>query len=162
MKITKTNGFSLLELMIVLTIFGIMASTASFSWQRYANNANLRTAARQLASDISKMKENAISKMNTTYTISFNKTTNTYTMTGTTADGTTVLNLTTSLASFGKGSSIIFNALPLGGSTCTLTFLSRGTLQPTDGIITLKNNRGSSANIVFTITGKTYVTFSMQ
>jgi len=159
-KITKTNGFTLLELMIVLAIFGIMASTASFYMGRYSNNTKLRTAARDLATDINRMKANAVSNMNITYTISFDKTANTYTMTNLyTASGTPLV--TKSLASSDYGSAYIFS-LPGGGSTYTLTFLARGILSPSAGTLELKNNQGSDAKIIFNITGKTYVTFTMQ
>jgi prepilin-type N-terminal cleavage/methylation domain-containing protein len=160
LKITKTKGFTLLELMIVLTIFGIMASMASFSYQRYVNNTKLRTAARDLVTNINRMKGKAVANMNVTYTISFNKTANTYTMTNPdTVDGTQPVEI--QLTSSDYGSAYIFS-LPGGGSNYTLTFLARGTLNPSSGTLWLKNNRGSDAKIVFNFTGKTYVTFAMQ
>jgi prepilin-type N-terminal cleavage/methylation domain-containing protein len=157
-KIAKAKGFSLIELMIVIVIIVIVATIASFSWQRSVNNTNLRAAARDLVSDINSMQVKAASKTDTPYTIDFNKTANTYTMNGTTV-------VTKSLTSFGPG--IVINTLPLGGAAYTLNFLSRGTLTlstttNTSDTITLKNNRGSSANIIFYITGKPYVTFTMQ
>ena len=152
----KTNkGFSLVEIMIVIAIIGVLATIATFSWQRYVSNTNLRTAARDLASDFNSMRQNAVSKLDTTHTIVFDSAANTYTMSGTTIQ-------TKSLAPPGQeaGSTYIFS-LPGGGATYTLTFLSRGTLSPAAGTITLKNNRGSTATITFNTTGKTYVTFSM-
>lgn len=165
MKITKTKGFSVLEVMIVLAIVAITASIATFYAIRYGNNNNLRIAARQLAMDISTLKEQAYQK-NSNYTISFNQTANTYTINGPTV-------LTKSLSSFGKG--VIFSSLPGGGSTYTLTFLSRGTLSFSIGAanctsssgtcwIVLNNNNPnpSSATITFGLTGKTYVTYTMH
>jgi prepilin-type N-terminal cleavage/methylation domain-containing protein len=156
-KITKKNGFSMLELIVVIAIFAIVAGIAALSWQRYVNNTNLRTAAREIATDINSMKEQAISKMDTTCTIVFNKTAGTYTMNGTTVE-------TKSLTSFGPG--IIINALPLGGAAYTLNFETWGLITMSAGsildTITLKNNRGSLANINFNNIGKTYVTFTMQ
>ncbi len=154
MKANK--GFSLIELMIVIAIIGILATIASFSWQRYVSNTNLRTAARDLATDFNNMRQNAVSKLDTTHTIVFDSAANTYTITGTTVQ-------TKSLAPPGQemGGTYIFS-LPGGGAAYTLTFLARGTLSPAAGTIELRNNRASWARITFNTTGKTYVTFGMQ
>ncbi len=153
----KTNkGFSLIELIIVIGIIGIVATIGVYSYQGYVANANLRSAARDLASYMNTMKQNAVSKQDTTFTIDFDKTANTYTMNGTTVQ-------TKSLAppEQRQGGTYIFS-LPGGGTTYTLTFLARGTLSPSTGSIILKNNRTSTATITFNITGKTYVTFNIQ
>lgn len=167
MKIKSNSGFSLLELMIVTGLLGIIFAIASFSYQRYVNNENLRTAARELVSDFNTMKQKAattsVSAMDTTYTIDFNMPANQYTMNaitnmGKAAEAKTVMQ-TKTLGSF--GSDITFNRIPGGGSTSTLIFLQRGTFSGFD-TIELKNNRNSTATITFTITGKTYVTFNSQ
>ncbi|MGV8058665.1 MAG: prepilin-type N-terminal cleavage/methylation domain-containing protein [Smithellaceae bacterium] len=154
MQLETKKGFSLVEVIIVIAIISILASIASFAWQRYVYNANLRTAARDLVSDINAMKQNAVSKVDTVHTIVFNSAANTYTMNGTTVQ-------TKSPASSGQGNAYIYS-LPGGGTAYTLTFLARGTLSPASGTIELRNNRESWARITFNTTGKTYVTFGMQ
>jgi prepilin-type N-terminal cleavage/methylation domain-containing protein len=152
-KITKTKGFSLIELMIVIAVIGIMAGIASLSWQRYVNNANLRTAARGLATDINLMKARAISKTDTNYTMVFDRVANTYTLNGTAVE----IKLLTP-PDQPSASTFIFS-LPSGGPTETLIFQARGTLIPAGGTIELRNNIGSRAIITYNFTGKTHVTF---
>ena len=171
MKIKESKGFGLIELMIVLLIVGIMATIASYSYRRYVNNANLRTAARQLATDINTMKGVAVSgkNTNTPVTIFFNTTANSYTCSY--PQNAPPISLTSTYL----GQGIAINSLPGGGTTYTLTFLPRGLLSPSPTAMTncdatttytcwivFKNSRGSQATITFNIEGKTYVTFAMQ
>jgi type IV fimbrial biogenesis protein FimT len=152
MRRKSVNGFTLVELLIVIAIIGIVASIASFTWQNYVRNTNLKTAARELTSDIQFMKGKAIARNDLIYTIDFNTAGNTYTM----LEGATTLREKT-LADIGDG--IQFDEIALGG-LFTLTFEKRGTLSPF-GHITIKNSKGSKAKITFNITGRTYVTFTM-
>jgi type II secretion system protein H len=147
-KMQLRKGFTIVELMVVIAIIGIMATVASFAWQRYVNNTNLRTAARELAADINSMKAKAVSKTDTDYTIDFDTAANTYTLNGTTVQ-------TKLLTSFGQGIRITEATTP------TITCQKRGTLSPLGHVI-LSNNRGSNATIKFNITGKTHVTFGMR
>lgn len=176
MKIKESKGFGLIELMIVVLIIGIMATISSYSYTRYVNNANLRTAARQLATDINTMKGVAVSQMNTAVTISFNKTANSYTLSSYPLSATATRPAETkSLTSIYLGQGIIIDSLPGGGTTYTLTFLTRGLLSPSPTAVTncdpsttyscwivFKNSRGSQATTTFNVAGKTYVTFAMQ
>jgi len=176
-RIKESKGFGLIELMIVLLIVGVMATLSSYSYTRYVNNANLRTWARQLASDINAMKAKAVLRMDRIYKISFDTTNNSYTlntydvnMNSITSEPKTL----TKLFNYSP-SGFTINSLPGGGTTYTLTFLTRGLLSPSPTAVTncdatttyscwivLKNNRGSQATITFNIEGKTYVTFAMQ
>jgi prepilin-type N-terminal cleavage/methylation domain-containing protein len=167
-KIHKQTGFSLVEILIVIAIAAILAMMSVYSWDRYVNNANLRTAARQLESDIKTMKERAYAA-GTTLTMVFSKTAapNTYTR----YNG--IATETVSLESFGKG--ITIYTLPGAGTSYTLSFLARGILSPAPTAITncstinntcwivFRNSRSSQATITFNpLTGKTYVAFAMQ
>jgi len=175
-RIKESKGFSIIELMVVVLIIGIMATLSSYSYRRYVLNANLRTAARQLATDINTMKGVAVSQMNTAVTISFSKTNNSYTLSSYPLSATKTRPAETkSLTSRYPGQGIQIVSLPGGGTTFTLTFLTRGLLDPSPTAITncdatttyscwivFQNSRGSQATITFNIEGKTYVTFAMK
>lgn len=152
-KIKEAKGFSIVELVVVIGIIAVAASMASVSWQRYTHNSNLRMAARQVAGDITKTKSKAVAKMDTIFTMTF--TTDSYTTYPENIQSTTVI--TRQLTEFGQG--ITFTSVPTGG---TLTFLTRGTVNPSSGTLILTNIRGSRAEITFNQTGKTYVKFNMQ
>ncbi|HUN55112.1 MAG TPA: prepilin-type N-terminal cleavage/methylation domain-containing protein [Smithella sp.] len=176
MSIKDSRGWSLIEMMLVLLIFGIMATLMSYSYSRYVNNDSLRTAARQLATDINTMKGVAVTQMNTAVTISFNKTANSYTLSSYPLSATVTRPAETkSLSTIYAGQGIIIQSLPGGGTTTTLTFLTRGLLSPSPTATTncdatttytcwfvLQNSRGSQATVTYNVEGKTYVTFAMQ
>ncbi|NPU86057.1 MAG: type II transport protein [Syntrophaceae bacterium] len=145
----NTRGFSLSELLIIIAIIGILAVIAGYSWQRYVTNANLRSAAREIASDFSMAREKAL-KENQNFTITFDVTANQYTI----SPGATVKKPTF----FGSDISLTGANFGIGGTT--ITFLPRGTASA--GNVTLTNSRGSTATIVVNITGKNYVQFATQ
>ena len=157
MTIKKTNGFSLLELMIVLTIFGVMASIASFSYQRYVNNTNLRAAARELTTDMAKTKQKSVSEgLNYRMTITVG-TPGSYTIEQrNAADTASTVIATKSPTDENKPGLSISSTTYVGN---IILFQPRGTTSL--GRVVLQNSRGSSATITSNITGKTYVTFAM-
>jgi len=180
-RIKESKGVSLIELIIVLLIVGIMATLSSYSYRRYVDNANLRTWARQLATDINAMKAKAVLRMDRIYNISFSTTNNSYTLNTYDVNMTLITSQSRSLTSlFGYiPPGFTINSLPGGGTTYTLTFLTRGLLSSSPNAIpsavtncdattkyscwiVLQNNRGSQATITFNIEGKTYVTFAMK
>lgn len=157
MKIKKTNGFSLLELMIVLTIFGVMASIASFSYQRYVNNTNLRAAARQLTTDMAKTKQKSVSEgLNYRMTITVG-TPGSYTIEKRNADNTASTDTVTKSPTDENKPGLSISSTTYVGNI--ILFQPRGTTS--FGRVVLQNSRGSSATITSNITGKTYVTFAM-
>jgi prepilin-type N-terminal cleavage/methylation domain-containing protein len=173
-KITKTNGFSLLELMIVLTIFGIMASTASFYIVRYTNNTNLRTAARQLLSDIANAKQRSVTeglcyRMTITTGTPGNYTIERADCSCCSACSSPCTSTPTFTVRATKSPTDIGAGLRISNTTYNgsiIYFQPRGT--SSFGAITLVNSKVckgsncSTATITSNITGKTYVTFAMQ
>jgi len=177
MRIKESKGLSLIEMMIVVLLIGIMATISSYAYSRYVNNSNLRSWARQLGTDITAMKAKAALRADRIYNISFSTTNNSYSL------NTYDLNMNPiTLESrplktlFGYATpGITINSLPGGGTTYTLTFLTRGLLSPSPTSMTncdatttytcwivFKNSRNSQATITFNVEGKTYVTFAMQ
>jgi prepilin-type N-terminal cleavage/methylation domain-containing protein len=142
----NVNGFSLVELMIVIAILAIVSSIGVFSYRKYVSSQNLRTVARGIEADIKKCKQDAVTQ-NGNITMTFSVAGNNYTIAG----------LTKSPTSFGSdtGSGININ------TDFTLTCQPRGTFSPTTGSITITNSIGSTGVITFNVTGRTYVTFTM-
>lgn len=158
-RMKENRGFSLIELMIVIAIFSIMASISSLAWQRYVNNANLRSAARDVVSDFQNCKAKAISESRV-YQISFTTGTNSsYTISAAANTTHAAVSTTKLLSVYGSGIKVD-NAAFWGVPTNRITFQVRGTCS--NGTVVLTNSRASSATITTNVTGKTYVTFDMQ
>jgi len=147
------EGFSLIELIIVIALIAILTTFAVPTWQKYRHNSNLKSAARELIGDISDTKQRAVTENLDTYAIAFNVSGNSYALT---RGGAT--QWTKSLASFGNG--IVFNGTPSFGTA--INFHKRGTV--TNGSVSLRNGLtpASSATITVNITGRTYVTFDIK
>jgi prepilin-type N-terminal cleavage/methylation domain-containing protein len=146
------NGFSLTELMVTIALFTILCLMAIPQFLRFAENGNLRSATRDITSDIMNMRETALAR-GAQCRITFNTGANNYILT--TPDG----NMTKTPSNFSPDI-VITNAGFFGGNPNSIAFQPRGTA--TNGTLTLRNARGSTATITVNITGKTYATFTMQ
>ena len=145
---TSPRGYTLIELVITISIMAIVAAVAVPFFQSYAINANLKSAARDIAADIQNHKQMAVSQT-APVSMVFSVDENSYTV---------WQGPPKSPAYFGNGISIT-SASFMPGGTATLTFQSRGTSW--NGTIILVNSRGSTATITTNITGRAYVQFSM-
>jgi len=149
----KRSGFSLVELMIVIAIIGILSSIAIPAWNRYRQNADLKTAARAIAGDFFNMKQRAVGEQ-TRYRITFDLANHRYQLIRGSIGNDVVQ--TRNLSEFGAG-------ITLTGTTFandTVNFFTRGT---TDwGAVSLKNALESTATITANPVGRTHVSFNMQ
>jgi prepilin-type N-terminal cleavage/methylation domain-containing protein len=162
MRTRTAGGFSLVELLIAMALIAIVAAIAVPQFQRYAANADLKTAAREVASDFFNTRQQALQGRigeNLNYRLTFDVGANSYTLS---SKETTVATWNTawtkSIASFGGGISI-YSINFSGGSV--VNFQKRGTLSSWGDVI-LRNGRDSRATVTVNSTGRTYVTFAMQ
>ncbi len=159
----RRKGFTLVELMIVVCLLAFISAIGGLWLHYYTLNRNLRTAARDIASDFAIFKGRAVSD-NITYQIAFDTTApGSYTIQS--VVGGVVANLTTkSPSAFGSGIRIISATFGAGGSQ-TVRFSPRGIVSsPVDQLVVgdgvvLQNTRTSQATITVNLTGRTYVTF---
>lgn len=150
------RGFTLVELIIVIAIIAIVGTISIPSFLRYSINANLKSAAREIASDILQSRARAISE-NRRQRIVFDMTNESYTLEERDdADSSWINPQTKTLSSF--DSSIDINNSTFAGNTIILQ--TRGT--STTGTLTLINSRGSVATLTMYITGRPYVDVAEQ
>jgi type IV fimbrial biogenesis protein FimT len=146
------KGFTIPEMLIVLILIAIVAGIGYGAFSRMSINANLRTAARDIASDFQLARQRAMAE-GTPLTITFNDDDHTYTVPQ--AGGGT---LTKTLASYGGG--VNFTNVNLSGSK-NIVFQPRGTTLQW-GNVGLQNLRGSTATITVNSTGRANVQFEMH
>jgi prepilin-type N-terminal cleavage/methylation domain-containing protein len=138
-KVEKdANGFSLVEILVVMVIFGVLLLVANSMFTSHATNRNLKEAAGALMSDIKLAKQRAMSE-GVTYTITINPDDNSYSI----QDGPSK-----SLSIFAEGISI----KNVNYSGDKINLFTRGT--SSGGSITLGNSLGSTIKIVTSPMGR--------
>lgn len=154
----KQKGVTLIEALMVIIILMVVAAIAVPGFRKMAVNGNLKAAAKDIMSDVTRTREKAISENKTDLSIVFDQTHNNYTV--------PILysgNLETkSPANVAKDVSI--SSIDFGGGS-TLNFQTRGTIypaSPANKALTLINGRGSTATITITTTGRIYVQYNFQ
>jgi prepilin-type N-terminal cleavage/methylation domain-containing protein len=126
------QGFTFPELLMVLVLITIIAGISYGAFNRMSINSNLRTAARDIASDCQLARQRAMSE-NTNLTITFNSGDHTFT--------------------------VPIHSINIPGAS--VVFTPRGTTQQ-QGTVVLINNRASKATIDINSTGRANVTFEMH
>jgi len=144
---SNQRGFTLPEMLMVLILITIICGIFYAAFNRMGVNSELRTAARDIASDFQLARQRAMAE-STPLTITFNPGIHTYTVPQL-GGGT----LTKTLASYGGGITI---------TNAAIVFQPRGTTNSPPGVIVLINSRASTATISINSTGRANVTFAMQ
>jgi len=168
MKTSK--GFSLVELIIVLTIIGIVLAMAAPSFYKYRQNTNLKEATRNLADDISLYRQTSISQ-NVRYRIVFNQPANTYTIQRENpANSGTYVNVTAKSPALVSSPVIIMGGASspsFSGGVAYITIQPRGTMNECTGVsgctVTLQHTgRLSTSTITTNLMGKVSVTYDLK
>lgn len=160
MKVRSSKGFSLIELIIVIAIFGIVLAIAAPNFTAYRDNTNLREAARSISSDMLLVKQRAVSESRN-YRIDFNEAANTYTIKQETAPNSGIYSdLSTKPVGAGNTAIKILGTPSFSSGVSYVTFQPRGTCNPF-GSLKLKNDRRPLvATITTQITGRVRVEYA--
>jgi prepilin-type N-terminal cleavage/methylation domain-containing protein len=146
---SNQRGFTLPEMLIVLILITIICGISYGAFHRMGENSELRTAARDIASDFQIVRQRAMTE-NTKLTIQFYSANHTYEVPQ--VGGGTLIK---ALADYGGGITIDSINIPM------VEILPRGTSQQ-QGKVILINKRKSTATIEINSTGRANVTFAMQ
>jgi prepilin-type N-terminal cleavage/methylation domain-containing protein len=152
------KGLTLVELMIVIALIFIVCAIAAPPYFGYALNTNLKSAARDIQSDFLSLKQRAVSE-STTYRITFDVTTNTYTIEKGTESGSPFVPLTVKTPKSFGGDIGVQNVDFSGGSPA-IVFQERGIAS--NGKVVLINSRGSTAAVITSVSGRAYVQLNLQ
>jgi|WetSurMetagenome_2_1015567.scaffolds.fasta_scaffold00121_34 prepilin-type N-terminal cleavage/methylation domain-containing protein len=155
------RGFSLIELVIVISVIGILSVIAVPALRGYVDNRNLRTAASDLSAMFYQTKEQAVAE-STEYRIVFTAGTDgnyqilRCTNIGLPCGGFSAIR-TIQFSSYGSG--IVLSGVALGNP---VQFEPRGTISTAIGSVNLANSRGSVATVSVSLTGRANVTLALK
>ncbi len=154
------GGFSMVELLLTLVLLSIAMTIAVPSYRGWVDNTHLKDTTRTLTGDFAYLREAALAS-NQTHAIQCDAGLNSCSYSydpGGSGTLTAVANYPSvrNLSNFGSGIQ-----LTSVNPNRTLKVIARGMITPS-ATLQLTNNRGSVATITVQITGRTYVTYSMQ
>ena len=150
----NTRGFTLTELMIAVSIFGLIAVLSVPNYTRFMHGWRLNGETQQLASALRTARSSAVMK-NIDVVFSFDTDTNTYSWYEDTNGNGSLDNGEYESAEYDLGETVEISAYTL--SSTTLTFGSKGNTRES-GSITLRNTLNNVKNIrIFGGTGNVTV-----
>ena len=157
MKNKSAKGFSLIELLIVMTIAATLMSIAVPTYYKYRDNSNLRETARDISGDIQLYKQRAVAE-NVRYRMIFDVDNNRYTVQKQTTSGWVAV--VTNKAIYRSDYPI-----KIYGSTTftsnTITFQTRGTTNA-GKLIIRHEKRHSEADIITSMMGRVRIEYRLQ
>ncbi len=140
-----SHGFTVMEVMVAAAIFTVLVAIAVPTWMILLPNYSLNSAARQIQSELHRIRMQAIAE-NVTFRLAFSDTADNYTVERISGATTTQ-----------QGTKPLPEQIDVRNSI-SLGFTARGTATPGGGgTIKLCNSNGAGTNVVLSSTGRVRV-----
>ncbi len=154
---SNQKAFTLVELIVLLAVIVTLLAIAIPSFQSIATNGNLKSATRDIASDVALLRERCMAE-NRMYRISLDVAGGTYTLQQCDAPGSPCAAWTPiQIKNFmGFASDINFDS----ATATDYSFQPRGIV--TGGTFALRNGRGSTGTITISASGRQNVQFNLR